>query len=283
MSGGGKNLLKSWNDALHGSDVLLLKSELLARGNLWSCLAVGREGRGRGRSRRCGAQIAVWRERQTEVHGGSGLQAGNRGWERWEDETSCSDGREGKGQLLVEGRLRTRDGLRELLALWDGLRRRSGCIAVERFVIHEERCLAAVYYNGDDDDDDDRDPGTGGSFVSQWEGRSSRRRNPLALYTCLLAPPATADDSALSRAAPLAQHALDSLESISTPPAPPAPPAHRRRRHAAAVDVRCRCHVCHPRQNPCTRFEWQRACVVSTRCTSSPSYLVSSLMHTSPV
>jgi hypothetical protein len=139
-----KNLLKSGNDALHGSNVLLLESELLARSSLWSSLAVGRGGdRGGSRSRRRGAQITVWRQRQPQAHGGGGLRAregSSSSRERREHEAPCCDGREGEGGLgLVVKRwwLRTWNGLRLLLALWNGLRRSSGSIAVERFVIHE--------------------------------------------------------------------------------------------------------------------------------------------------
>lgn len=105
MSKGGdvSNLLKGWNDALHGSDVLLLESELLARCSLWCSLAVGRGGNRDGcRSRRRGAQITMWGQRQAQVHSGGRLRAGDgsssrrrRSRERREHKTSCRDGREG--------------------------------------------------------------------------------------------------------------------------------------------------------------------------------------------
>jgi hypothetical protein len=72
-------------------------------------------------------------------------------------------------------------GVGVVLALWDGLRGSSGSIAVERFVIHE-RIL--VYYN---ENAGDADMLCCGSFVSclvsEWEGKSSSRRNPPLLYT----------------------------------------------------------------------------------------------------
>jgi len=108
---------------------------------VWGSLAIGRGGnRGGSRSRRGGAQIAVWRQRQSQVHGGSRLRGGessSSSRERRKDEASYSDGREGEGRLVLEGRLRAGDGLWELLALWDGPWRCGGSIAVERFVIHE--------------------------------------------------------------------------------------------------------------------------------------------------
>jgi hypothetical protein len=153
-----RNLLKGWNNALHGSDVLLLESELLTRGSLGS-LAIGRGGgRGGSRSGRSGAQIAVRREGQA-VDSRGGLRGGGHGssgWERWEDEAAWGDGREdgrkGEGWLveagLVEGGLRAGDGRGQLLALRNGPWRSSGGIAVEGFVVHFYFTffLSSLYY-----------------------------------------------------------------------------------------------------------------------------------------